>query len=193
MDATDYIVSADRKFICFESNFSKVIKHTKHIAIIQMLHIGNAANFIFNAEITLFDSNGDTPSQLRILYMIWRLSKHNPFFVFLFVCFSKIYYLGLMNAFDFTDADVLIKKRIYSMYYTICFSCCKCVIYRAFIAPTHFPEVIQLLLWAPVGSMVVRQNNNSNVHIPLLRKCSLFLVLPWWYVNNTVLNPLSFL
>lgn len=51
MDATDYIVSADRKYICFESNFSKVIKH---FTVMPMLYSCNASSYIFDDEITLF-------------------------------------------------------------------------------------------------------------------------------------------
>lgn len=66
-----------------------------------MFHIGNSTCYIFNGVIC-FDSNGDTPSQPHILYMIWTVSKHKPF---LFACFVKYMYLGSVNVFDFSDAD----------------------------------------------------------------------------------------
>lgn len=68
----------------------------------------------------------------------------------------------------FLDVDkCLLKKYIHSMCYTVCFSCCKYLMYRTFITTTHIPEVIQLLLWAPVGNIMVRRSNSSNNLIPL--------------------------
>lgn len=77
------------------------------------------------------------------------------------------------------------------MFYTVCFICCKCFMYRTFITPTYIPEVIQLLLWAPVGNMLVRQNHTSFIfHCSDSAVC--LLVLHWLYGNSTVLNPFSF-
>ncbi|KAK3543578.1 hypothetical protein QTP70_023909 [Hemibagrus guttatus] len=75
VDATDYIVSADKKYICFESNFSKQWRHS------------------FTASYSIYDMET-----------------------------------------------------------------------QAFITPTYLPEVIQLLIWAPVGS-ILAYVWNYNIYI----------------------------
>lgn len=109
------------------------------------------------------------------------------FFIWYGESVSTIIFTVIVNIFYFKIVYYMY-CRLDVIYCSIQFNCCHCVLYRTFITPTYLPEDIQLLLWAPVGNKMVRQN----LHIWLLRKYRLFLVLHWCYVKYTVSNTFLF-